>query len=132
MRFRFKPTSEQRVALRTPSVRLEQPAAALEVLSQILPADFKAVDVVCTVQSVHPDRFVTRVQLRSVIGEQRTYALKVYSDDFVERGWAHSQALEEHIQPKYGGLCLASWYIPKERLLVFPWVEGQFLSEIVD
>ena len=132
MRFRFKPTSEQRTALRAQLVRLEQPAAALEVLASVLPADFKPADVTCTVQSIHPDRFVTRIRLRSITGEERAYALKVYSDDFVERVWTHSQALARHHQPKKSGLCLASRYIPGERLLVFPWVEGQFLSEIID
>src|SRR5207245_6350644 len=74
----------------------------------------------------------TRVRSRSDTGEERTYALKVYSDDFVERVWTHSQALAEHTQPEYGGICTASHYIPQERLLIFPWVEGEFLSEIVD
>src|SRR5437867_3476165 len=132
MRFRFKPTSEQRTALRAQLVRLEQPAAALEVLASVLPADFKPADVTCTVQSIHPNRFVPRIRLRSITGEERAYALKVYSDDFVERVWTHSQALARHHQPKKSGLCLASRYIPGERLLVFPWVEGQFLSEIID
>src|SRR5438876_3282760 len=132
MRFRFKPTSEQRVALRMQLFRLEQPAAALEILCSVLPPDFKAADVVCTLQSVHPDRFVTRVQVRSDTGEERAYALKAYSDNFVERVWMHSQSLAEYTQPDYGWLCLASRYIPKERVLIFPWVEGRFLSEIVD
>jgi hypothetical protein len=132
MRFRFKPTSEQRTALRRQLVRLEQPATALEVVRSVLPDGFKPTDVVCTVQSVHPDRFVTQVQVRSDTGETHAYALKAYSDDFVERVWTHSQSLAQHGQPDYGGLCSAISYVPEERLLVFPWVDGQFLSEIVD
>jgi tRNA A-37 threonylcarbamoyl transferase component Bud32 len=132
MRFRFKPTSEQRTALRAQLVRLEQPAAAIEVLRSVLPPDFKPANVTCTVQSIHPDRFVTRIHVLSDTGEEHIYAVKVYSDDFVERVWTHSEALAQHHRPKKNGLCLASCYIPSEHLLVFPWVEGQFLSEIVD
>ena len=132
MRFRFKPASEQRTALRSQLVRLEQPATALEIVRSFLPDGFNPTDVVCTVQSVHPDRFVTQVQVRSGRGKICAYALKAYSDDFVGQVWKHSQVLGQHRQPDYGGLCLAIGYVPEERLLVFPWVEGQFLSEIVD
>src|SRR6266498_811101 len=132
MRFRFKPSSEQRTALRGQLVRLEQPATALEIVRPMLPERFEPTDVVCTLQSVHPDRFVTQVKVRSDTGETHAYALKVYSDDFVEQVWVHSQSLGHYRQPEYGGLCLAIAYVPEERLLVFPWVDGQFLSEIVD
>ena len=132
MRLRFKPTSEQRFALRTKLVRLDEPAAVREVLRSILPAEFKLAHVVSTVQSVHADRFVTRVLARSVTGEERAYAFKVYSDDFAEQVWEHSQAVAKHPQPEYGGLCTATHYLANERLLVFPWVEGAFLSEVVD
>jgi tRNA A-37 threonylcarbamoyl transferase component Bud32 len=73
-----------------------------------------------------------RAQVRSITGEELAYALKVYSDDFVERVWAHSCALGEHYRPDDGGLVLARQYIPHERMLVFPWAEGRFLSDIVD
>ncbi len=132
MRFRFKPTSEQRTALRAQLVRLDQPAVALELLRDDLTANFDPTDVVCTVQTIHPDRFVIRVQIHSAARQERSYALKVYSDDFVGRVWAHSQALSRHPQPDFGGLCLATRFVPSERMLVFPWVEGEFLSEIVD
>src|SRR6266516_2481085 len=132
MRFRFKPTSEQRSALRAQLARLQQPAAALEILRSVLPADFKATEVICTRQSVHPDRFVIRAQVLSDSGEERAYALKAYSDNFGERVWAYCQKLAEHHQPNPSGLCLPSSYVPQERLLIFPWVDGLFLSEIVD
>ncbi len=132
MRFRFKPTSEQRTALRRQMVRLQQPAAALEMLHAILPSGFKATDVICTLQSVHPDRFVMRVQARSVERNERAYALKVYSDDFVQQVWTYSQSLAEYYQPTASGLCLPLSYVPQERALIFDWVEGEFLSEIVD
>ena len=104
------------------------PAVALDVLRPVLPPEFKPVHVACTVQSIHADRFVTRICLLSGTGEERAYALKVYSDDFVERVWTHSQALARHHQPKKSGLCLASRYIPGERLLVFPWVSDWDLN----
>ena len=118
--------------MRRQMVRVGQPANALEIVRSLLPDGFKPADVVCTLQSVHPDRFVTQVQVRSDTGGVHAYALKAYSDDFVERVWTHSQALAQHRQPDLGGLCSAISYVPEERLLIFPWVDGKFLSEIVD
>jgi aminoglycoside phosphotransferase (APT) family kinase protein len=113
--------------------RLQQPAVILEVLRPVLPADLKPTSVTCTPpQSVHSDRFVMRAQLRSNGATERAYALKVYSDDFGQQVWAHSQALAEHHQPNHHGLCLPQTYLPQERALIFPWVDGLFLSEIVD
>ncbi len=132
MRFRFKPTSEQRSSLRAQLARLQQPEVALEILGSVLPLDFKPASVLCTPRSVHSDRFVMQTQVRSEAGEERAYALKVYSDDFGEQVWAHAQTLARHCQPNQGGLCLPSRYIPPLRMLIFPWVDGPFLSEIVD
>jgi len=132
MRFRFKPTAEQRAALRAQLTRLQQPAPVLEILDSVLPADFKPTGVICTVQSAHSDRFVLQAQVRSASGEERAYALKVYSDDFGEQVWAHAQAVARHHPRNGNGLCLPSRYVPRERMLVFPWVDGLFLSEIVD
>ena len=132
MRFRFKPNSEQRSALRVQLARLQQPAAVLEMLRPVLPADLNPTRVLCTPQSVHSDRFVMRAQVRSNGATERAYALKVYSDDFGQQVWAHSQALAEHHRPNHHGLCLPQTYLPQERTLIFPWVDGRFLSEIVD
>jgi len=132
MRIRFKPTPEQRSALRAQLTRVQQPATALRILRPTLPAEFTPARAVCTVQSVHSDRFVVRVELCSNAGEERAYALKAYSDDFGEKVWAHARALAEHYPPNHNGLCLPNHYVPRERLLVFPWVDGVFLSEIVD
>src|SRR2546422_5619787 len=132
MRFRFKPTAEQRAALRAQLTRLQQPAPVLETLAAVLPADFKPIGVICTVQSAHSDRFVVRAQVRSAGGEERAYALKVYSDDFGEQVWAHAQTVARYHPRNGNGLCLPSRYVPRERMLVFPWVDGLFLSEIVD
>ena len=132
MRLRFQPTSEQRSALQAQLARLQQPAAAWEALRCVLPADFMPARVVCTPQSVHPDRFVLRLQAWSRTGEEHAYALKVYSDEFARMVWAHSQALAAHYQPSQNGPCLATAYLPQERMLIFPWVKGELLSEIVD
>ena len=81
MRFRFKPSFEQRSALRAQLARLQQPAAVLELLHPVLPADLKPTNAICTPHTVHPDRFVMRAQVRSNGATERAYALKVYSDD---------------------------------------------------
>ncbi|HYT72859.1 MAG TPA: phosphotransferase [Gemmatimonadales bacterium] len=132
MRLRFKPPQEQRQALHAQLARLRQPEAALELLRPGLPGGFEPAHVDCAVQSVHPDRFVVQVRVCSSAGEQRVYALKVYSDDFGEQVWAHCRALAEHSPPDQDVLCLPTRYIELERTLVFPWVDGLFLSEIVD
>lgn len=119
--------------MRTRLARLAQPAAVLEVLqSTVLPADFGPAAADCKVESVHPDRFTLRVQVRSASGEVRAYALKVYSDDFVERLWKQCRTLTEHYQQHRSGLCLPTRYVPHERMLVFSWEDGERLSEIVD
>ena len=132
MRIRFKPTSAQRAAVRAQLARLEQPGPALEVLGPTLPADFQPAGAACTLQSAHADRFVLRVLARSHTGQEQAYAVKVYADDFGEHVWAHSQALASLLQPNHDGPCLPMRYVPSERALVFPWVDGVFLSEIVD
>jgi hypothetical protein len=132
MRFRFKPTAEQRAALQIQLARLQEPAPVLELLRPNLPADFQPAGVSCTVHGVHSDRFVVRAQVRSTAGDERAFALKVYSDDFGERVWAHAQALAAHHRPNRDGLCLPIRYLPHERVLVFPWVGGRPLSEVVD
>jgi len=64
MRIRFKPTPAQRAAVRAQLARLEQPGPALEILGPALPADFRAADTACALQSAHSDRFVLRVLVR--------------------------------------------------------------------
>jgi hypothetical protein len=132
MRFRFKPTAEQRAALQEQLTRLHEPAAVVEVLASSLPTGFEPASVSCAVPGAHSDRFVMQVQLRSTSGEERGYALKVYSDDFGSRVWAHAQALAQHLPPNHDSICLPGQFIPQERMLLFPWVDGRFLSEIVD
>ena len=131
MRIRFKPTAEQRAELLRKLVRAQQPATALKILRSTAAADYQPSRAVPTVQSVHSDRFVVRVQLTSDAAE-RSYALKVYSDDFSEKVWTHARSLAAYYPSNHDGLCLPTHYLPSERMLVFPWVEGVFLSEIVD
>ena len=132
MRFHFDPTPEQRAALEAQLARLQQPAAALEVLGPILPAGLAPAAAVCTPQSVHSDRCVVQVRVRCHGGDERGYALKAYSDDFGERVWAHAQLLAERLPPRLHRPCLPIRYLPQERVLVFDWVEGRILSKIVD
>ena len=132
MRIRFKPTPAQRAAVRAQLARLEQPGPALEVLGPTLPADFQPAGAACTLLSAHADRFVLRVLARSHTGQEQAYAVKVYADDFGEHVWAHSQALASLLQPNHDGPCLPTRYVSSARALVFPWVDGAFLSEIVD
>jgi len=132
MRFHFDPTPEQRAALEAQLARLQQPAAALELLEPILPAGFAPAGSICTLQSAHSDRFVLQVRVCSNGGAERVYALKAYSDDFGERVWAHAQQLAEHLPQRPHRPCLPIHYERQERVLVFDWVEGQSLGKIVD
>jgi len=120
MRLRFKPGPEQRTALRAQLARLQQPTAVLGILRSVLAADFNPTVVIRAPQSVHSDRFVMRVQLRSNGGKERAYALKVLSDEFGERIWGHAQALAARRQPNHESLCLPSRSIPHERSLPTP------------
>src|SRR5207248_11169452 len=61
------------------------------------------------------------------------YALKAYSDDFGQNVWKHGQALRASLDPhQEPGLSLPIAHRERERLLIFQWVNGVFLSEIVD
>jgi hypothetical protein len=131
MRLEFTATAEQRVALAGRLGRFQYPPTVLELLQTSLPDGFVPAAVTCGVQSVHPDRFVVRAEVRATSGQTGSYALKVYSDDFGERVWAHAQALAQHDRSPRDSLCLPTRYIPHERTLVFPWVEGRTLSDVV-
>src|SRR3989442_3685297 len=122
MRIRFKPTPEQRSALRAQLARLQEPEPALEILGSTLPADFRPTGAACTLQSAHADRFVLRVRVRSHTGQERAYALKVYADDFGQQVWAHARTLAARHRPNHDGPCLPTRYVSRERSLVFPWV----------
>src|SRR5207247_11195855 len=80
MRFHVDPTPEQRAALEAQLARLQQPAAALELLEPILPAGFAPAGSICTLQSAHSDRFVLPVRVWPSGSAERVYALHAYSD----------------------------------------------------
>jgi len=130
MRLEFTPSRELRALLCAQRARLEQPTAVLTVLRSALSTDIAAADVACSVESVHPDRFVLRARVRTRLGALRSYALKAYADDFGARVWAHAQALAACHEMAPDGVCLPIGYVAHERLLVFPWVDGRCLTDI--
>jgi len=132
MRLEFMPSPERRAALRAQRARLEQPTEVLTVLRSELPTDVAAAGVACSVESVHPDRFVLRARVCTRLGEGLSYALKAYADDFGARVWAHARALAACREMAPGSVCLPIRYVAHERLLVFPWVDGRCLTDIED
>jgi phosphotransferase family enzyme len=132
MRIRPQATQEQRQALQATLMRIQRPEVALEIVRSYLNASIEPESVVCTLQTVHPDRFVMKVRVRLVTGETLGHALKVYADDFGAQMWAFGQALAEQDPSNHTGLCLPRRYLHRERTLVFPWVDGVRLSDIVD
>jgi phosphotransferase family enzyme len=133
MRRRFKPTWMERRAVRENIIRLVQAGRVLEILRRAgIPEDFRPTDADFRLESLHPDRFVLRVTLRSNGHAVRAYALKAYADGFGEQVWEHCQKLAAQETCPHGSLCLPLHYLSDERILVFPWVEGPFLSEISD
>src|SRR5262245_16819160 len=139
MRRRFKPTWMQRKAVRDNVIHLVQPGRVIELLRRAgVPEDFTPTDADFRLESLHPDRFVLRAALRSNGSVGRRYALKVYADEFVERVWGHCRKLAAHHAPAAhearadDALSLPTHCIPEEHVLVFPWIEGRFLSEISD
>lgn len=133
MRIGPQATRDQRRRLRAALASFERPDVVLQIARQCVngaglePASFS-----CTLQSRHPDRFVVKIHLRSKAGEERDFALKVYADDLGDRMWTLGRSLAERLPTNHDGLWLPRQYMPDVRTLVFPWVEGTRLSEIVD
>ncbi|HET7250790.1 MAG TPA: phosphotransferase [Gemmatimonadales bacterium] len=132
MRTRFKPSPEQRSDLRAQLARAQTPPVALQLVHPVLPQGFVPSEVQVTTERVHPDRFVLRVEARSADSASRTFALKGYADDFVERVWAYSRALALVHRPNHRGLSLPIHYSAPDRLLISEWVPGEFLSDVLD
>jgi tRNA A-37 threonylcarbamoyl transferase component Bud32 len=130
LRIRPQATRAQRKSLCMTLNRFQQAEAALGVVRACLPEGFAPASIVCNVESRHPDRFVLRVRLRSAADEERSFAIKVYTDDFGAELWTLAQQLAERKASR--GLCLPERYVREERALVFPWVEGERLNDIVD
>ena len=119
MRVGFSASWEQRKAIRLQQARLSRPEPLLEIVRSSLPPGFTPASVTGSMQSAHPDRFVTRVDVRSAAGEESVFAVKAYADDFGKRVWTVAQMLVQNGGPSE--LHLPSAYIPRERALVFPW-----------
>src|SRR6266550_428558 len=132
MRLRFKPTREQRAALKVHLSRILQPAVAQDLLRTSLPRHVEPAGVTCVAHSVHVDRFVVRAVVRSRTGEEHAYALKTYVDDFGGQVWAYAQILATRPQLDRDGVCRPVRYLPEERTLVFPWVSGPSLADVAD
>jgi len=132
MRLRMKPPREQRQAIRLQQARLHEAEPLLAIVRSCLPSGFEPASVTGSVESAHPDRFVMRVQVRSSGADERQFAVKVYSDDFGAEMWTLTRKLATNGDPYPHGLCLPTRYDAHERALVFPWVSGEFLSDIVD
>jgi phosphotransferase family enzyme len=131
LRIRPQATRQERRDLRDALTRFQRAEAALDVVRACLPGGFEPATIVCNLESMHPDRFVLRVRVRSVADEERSFALKVYSDDFGAEMWALAQRLAGRNSASRG-LCLPERYVREKRALVFPWIEGTRLNEIVD
>lgn len=126
------PTHAERIDLGARLSRLQGPAALLEILAPELPPGFAPAGVHCTVQSLHNDRFVLQARLRSDAGVERRYALKVYVGGAGHSLWERARTLARGFESEHGTLALPTRYIERERMLVFPWIEGEPLSGIVD
>jgi phosphotransferase family enzyme len=131
-RLRSRPTRDQRKALCATMASFQQPETALELVRPCLPYGCHPQAIACTVKSVHPDRFVLHVRVGVEGGEELALALKVYADDFGRTVWRLAQALAGRDGSVHDGVCVPTRYLPERRTLVFGWVEGPRLSEVVD
>ncbi|HKC47552.1 MAG TPA: phosphotransferase [Gemmatimonadales bacterium] len=130
----FKPSDAQRAALRAQSERLRQPEAMLELLRSGLPDRSRPDSVLsCALQSAHPDRAMLRAQTRLPSGAERAFAVKIHGDDIAERVWSFTRTLGG---PDSGddrdGVCVPIGFVPSERALISPWIDGALLSEVLD
>jgi tRNA A-37 threonylcarbamoyl transferase component Bud32 len=132
LRLRPQATRAQRKDLSTALSQFQRAEASLDVVRSCLPQGFEPASIVCNLQSRHPDRFVLQVKVCSATDEERSFAVKVYSDDFGAEMWALAQRLGERSRADSHGLCLPERYVHEQHALVFPWVEGTRLNEIVD
>jgi len=131
-RLRSRPTRDQRKALCATMASFQQPETALELVRSCLPYGSHPQTIACTVKSVHPDRFVLHVRVGLEGGGEQALALKVYADDFGRTVWRLAQALAGRDASEHDGVCVPTRYLPERRTLVFDWVEGPRLSEVVD
>ncbi len=131
MRIRFKPTPEQRVGLRALLDRFGEADYVRLLLTPLVDEKLGGGPVRCTRQNSHSDRFVLKVELRNADGEDISYAVKTYSDDFGSNVWTYAETLRRHFDDEDDGVCLPLGYDGPRKTLVFPWIEGETLSKIV-
>src|SRR5262249_12558972 len=136
MRIRPPATRQQQRELRAVLGRFQQPDVMLDLARRCLNGSLNGgldpAAVSCTLQSRHPHRFVLRGHLDSAHGEDRDYALNVSADDFGEQMWKLARDLAERLPMNHDGLWLPRQYLREAHALVFPWVAGIRMSEIVD
>jgi phosphotransferase family enzyme len=128
----FRPTDEQRAALRSRLERLQQPQTMLEVVRRGLPNDLAPTTIdSCELVSAHPDRAVLQVRVRVDSRGPRTYAVKIYSDDIVEGVWRLTRAMAgRDAGDEDDGMCLPIGFVPAEQTLISPWIDGTLLTEV--
>jgi len=132
MRLEFSASPAQRASLRAQRARLETPTEVLGLLRPMLASGVAVTGLTSSVESVHPDRFVLRARIHTRQGGWSAYALKAYADDFGARvaSLGRQVAASRGLAP--GGVCPPLRYIGYERVVVFPWVEGECLAAIAD
>ena len=123
---------EQRSEFRDALARMHRSEVALELARACVPADFEPVTAECTLLSLRMDRFVLKLVVRSPAGRELSYAIKVHAGDLGERMCALAQRLARDEPWSLHALALPVRYLARERALVFPWVHGERLSDIVD
>src|SRR5262249_21259988 len=129
----IRPTPEQRAALRERFHALLDPAEALALLQHFRPGQAEPVLATCSPAREPKDRCVIRVQTITATGERAAYALKCYVDD---RG-AEIQAVYRALAAYWSErgepcpVCVPLSYIPAERLLILPWLDGLSLADAI-
>src|SRR5262245_6396499 len=123
---------EQRREFRDTLARMHRSEVALELARACVPEDFEPAAAECTLRSTRMDRFVLQLVVRSHTGSERSFAVKVHAGDVGERMWALAQRLARDEPWSRRSLALPLRYLARDRALVFPWVHGDRLSDIVD
>lgn len=127
-----KGSAEERERVGRRLAQLLEPQAALALVRR-LPGNGIAVHAQCSALRRAKDRYVIRVEIRTAEGTSSLYALKGYADERggeigalcerLGRYWARRGEPSPAILP----VC----YLPEDRLLVLPWIEGVSLAEAV-
>lgn len=120
------PDAQSRRELGERLARLQQRAALVTLLREGLPDEPDPENADATLVSLHPDRFVLRVATAA----GRVYACKAYVGDrgrelFALHRQIAADCARRHVDcPVWSPLA----YLPSERLLISPWLDGPTLS----